>query len=184
LAFYKRTIFLINPAFQLKFSLIACSFILISTMIYPFIIMDFFNILKTQVPSIEENFANVQNNLIFYMILIQVVIVLLVFVVFIFFTHKIAGPLYKLKQHLEGIREGGPVAPLTFRNGDYFHDVAEEVNLFLEMINQNQQRDFEYNEEIAKYINNLANVLPEDKKPVMSEISRRLMDIKTRYNHP
>lgn len=100
---------------------------------------------------------------------------------FIFLTHKIAGPLHKLKNHLSKIREGNPITPLTFRNGDHFHDVAEEVSLFLESITLNQETDFGYLDEVAVYIENLVPVVPDDKKPILNEISRRLLDIKSRY---
>jgi hypothetical protein len=59
--------------------------------------------------------------------------------------------------------------------------VAEEVSLFLETISQNQESDFLYVDEVASYIQNLATVVPDDKKPVLNEISRRLLEIKNRY---
>jgi signal transduction histidine kinase len=183
LAFYKRTIFLINPPFQLRFSLIVCSVIVISTMIYPVIIYDFFNLVSAISPEVGRNVAAAQNDLILYLVLIQIVITLLVFVIFIFFTHKIAGPLFKLKNHLSGIREGNAITQLSFRNGDYFQDVAEEVNIFLETIEENQENDFQYVDEVSQYIDNLSTVVPDDKKPILNEISRRLMSIKSRYKN-
>ncbi len=89
--------------------------------------------------------------------------------------------MYKLKKHLEDIREGKPISQLTFRKGDYFQDVAEEVSLFLETVSTNQENDFQYVDEVSLYIENLATVVPDDKKPVLNEISRRLLDIKSRY---
>ncbi len=115
--------------------------------------------------------------------IIQVVFNLLVFVIFIFLTHKIAGPMHKLKMHLTHIREGGAITPLTFRDGDHFQDVAEEVSLFLETVALNQESDFQYVDEISNYINNLSSVVPDDKKPVLNEISRRLLEIKSRYKN-
>ncbi len=183
LAFYKRSVFLINPSFQLKFSLLVCSVILISTLVYPVIIYDFFNLVTAKVPNLPKTIHAAQKDLVIYLIVIQAVITLLVFVIFIFFTHKIAGPLYKLKNHLAGIREGNPITPLTFRNGDYFHDVAEEVSLFLETVSTNQENDFQYVDEISLYIENLSTVVPDDKKPVLNEISRRLIELKSRYKN-
>lgn len=174
LAFYKRSVFLINPSFQLKFSLIVCSIVLVSTMLYPIIIYDFFKV-------VGPNFESTRNELIAFLVIVQLLITALVFIIFIFFTHKIAGPLFKLKNHLRSIREGNPVSPITFRNGDYFQDVAEEVSMFLETVSTNQENDFQYVEEVSAYLENLATVVPDDKKPVLNEISRRLMDIKIRY---
>ncbi len=184
LAFYKRSTFLINPSFQLKFSLIVCSIIFLSTLVYPVIIFDFFNVFVAQNPNAIQNVVDTQRNLIIFLFVIQVIITTLVFIVFIFLTHKIAGPMFKLKNHLASIREGNPITPLTFRNGDYFADVAEEVSLFLDTVAHNQESDFAYIDEVAAYVQNLNLVTPDDKKPVLNEISRRLIELKSRYNSP
>lgn len=96
-------------------------------------------------------------------------------------THKVAGPMYKLKSHLTAIRSGETITPLRFRNGDYFQDVAEEVSLFLETVQLNQENDFLYLEEVAQYIQNLSPVVPDDKKPILNEISVKLREISSRY---
>lgn len=181
MAFYKRSIFLINPTFQLSFSLIVCSIIFISSLIYPIILMDFFTEVGNKFPDLAPNMKLAQNELLMFLGMIQLVFITMVFVMFIFMTHKIAGPMHKLKNHLASIRQGSPITPLTFRNGDHFHDVAEEVSLFLETVTFNQESDLQYLEEVSLYIDNLAPVVPDDKKPILNEISRRLMDIKSRY---
>lgn len=91
--------------------------------------------------------------------------------------------MYKLKNHLQNIREGGDFRPLTFRKGDYFPDVAEEVSLFLETIAEREQSDLAYLDEVSIYIDNLNSVIPDDKRPVLNEISRRLTEIKSRYKN-
>lgn len=181
LAFHKRSVFLINPRFQIRFSLVVCSLIFLSSLIYPLIFIDFFDELVRVSGQLSEKLSSARLELIFYLFLIQFVFILIVFVVFIFVTHKIAGPMYKLKNHLIDIRHGDPITPINFRNGDHFQDVAEEVTLFLESIAYNQETDFQYIDEVAAYIDNLAPVVPDDKRPVLNEISRRLLDIKGRY---
>lgn len=184
MAFYKRSVFLINPSFQLKFSLIVCSVILASTLIYPIIIYDFFKLVSSASPELAEQVVAARNELVIYLVTIQIVITVLAFIAFIFVTHKVAGPLFKLKNHLSGIREGKPITPLTFRSGDYFQDVADEVSLFLETVSTNQEHDFQYLDEVSLYIENLSTAVPDDKKPILNEISRRLIDIKSRYKKP
>lgn len=181
LAFYKRTVFLVNPRFQLRFSAIVSSIMLLASLLYPIILLDFFDEVMTKIPQSTSDLAQTRKNLIIFLFIIQVFFSAMVFILFIFFTHKIAGPMFKLKNHLEKIRQGGPIFPLTFRDGDHFHDVAQEVSLFLETINTNQENDFQYLDEISIYLDNLAPVLPDDKKPVLSEISRKLLAIKSRY---
>lgn len=133
--------------------------------------------------SISDEISQVQSELIIYLVIIQVVLSIVVFLSFIFFTHKIAGPLYKLRTHLEGIREGKPITPLTFRQGDYFQEIADEISLFLEAIQVRQEKDFEHIEDVVQYLDNIATLIPEDKKPVMNEISRQLLEIRDRYKN-
>lgn len=181
LAFYKRSVFLINPAFQLRFSLVVCSLVFLSSLVYPLILFDFFSEIATLHPQIKDNIAAAKSEFIVFLAVIQVLFIMTIFILFIFMTHKIAGPLYKLKSHLAAIRQGEKITPLTFRAGDHFQDVAEEVSLFLETLSMNQESDFQYLGEVSLYIDNLATVVPDDKKPVLNEISRRLIDIQTRY---
>lgn len=105
----------------------------------------------------------------------------LIFVICIFISHKIAGPIYKLQKYLRGIREGGPITNLWFRNGDNFPEVAEEINETMEYFVQQRQDDFAYLEEVSSYIANLSLVVPEDKKPVLNEILSKLAEIQARY---
>lgn len=181
MAFYKRSVFLINPRFQLRFSLIFAGLVFLSSLIYPVIFMDFLSELGSKNPSLVENAGRAKQELLIYLVPIQLLFTLLAFIASIFLTHKIAGPMYKLKNHLADIRQGEPIAPLEFRRSDHFQDVAEEVSLFLETVNANQTTDFQYLDEVSSYINNLSNVIPEDKRPVLNEISRRLNEVSDRY---
>jgi methyl-accepting chemotaxis protein len=180
-AFYKRSVFLINPRFQLRFSLIFAGLVFISSLIYPVIFMDFISELAAKNPGMIESTAKAKQELLIYLVPIQLLFTLLAFIASIFLTHKIAGPMYKLKNHLADIRQGEPISPLEFRHSDHFQDVAEEVSLFLDAVDANQTSDFQYLDEVSSYINNLTNVIPEDKRPVLSEISRRLNEVSDRY---
>lgn len=145
--------------------------------------MDFFTELMARFPNLQDNMKLAQNDLLIFLGIIQFIFISMVFILFIFLTHKIAGPMHKLKNHLAKIREGEPITPLSFRDGDHFHDVAEEISLFLETVTFNQERDFHYLDEVALYIENLVPMVPDDKKPILEEISRRLLDIKSRYKN-
>lgn len=43
-------------------------------------------------------------------------------------SHRVAGPLSRLRHHLLEISAGKSPGPLRFRNGDYFRDLAEICN--------------------------------------------------------
>jgi hypothetical protein len=44
------------------------------------------------------------------------------------FSHRIAGPAYRIVRCMAQLREGQPVAPITLRDGDFLIEIAEELN--------------------------------------------------------
>lgn len=183
MAIYKRSIFVINPKFQYYFAFLICSLVFVASLIYPITIYDIYaKVIELQPQQAQELSGN-REQLLTLLFVVQVAFVGLVFVLCIFISHKIAGPLYKLKNYLIDIREGKEITPLYFRKGDNFHDVAEEVTLTMEFFNEQRAQDFEYLNEVSSYIANLSLVVPEDKKPVLNEIQRKLSQIQSRYQN-
>lgn len=43
-------------------------------------------------------------------------------------SHRVVGPIYKINQVLEAHAKGEKVEPIVLRKGDYFQDLAENVN--------------------------------------------------------
>jgi hypothetical protein len=183
-AVYKRSIFLINPRFQIRFSLIICSLVYLSSLIYPFTIMELFNTFSRMNPQAVEALKNAKTELIIFILIYQVIFLGIVFVLCVFMTHKIAGPLYKLSNYLRGIANGAVPTAITFRDGDHFHDLAVDVNNVFDAIADAREEDYAYLTEVMGYLNNLALVVPEDKKPLLQEINARLKEIQGRLNPP
>lgn len=178
---YKRSIFVINPKFQYKFCFVVCTIVLIGSVMYPLSIIDMFNVIIEKQPNQADTFTDLRNGLLLFLGIIEFAFLALVFIVCIFMSHKVAGPMYKLQNHLINIKNGGEVKPVFFRDGDNFHEVADEVNEVLEYFVNQRQEDFAYLDEVSAYINNLALVVPEDKKPVLNEIQSNLAKIQSRY---
>jgi len=122
-------------------------------------------------------------SLLILLAVLEVAFVGIVFVLSIFMSHKIAGPLYKLQNYLRDIREGGEIKTLFFREGDHFHEIANDITETMEYFNQQRHDDFEYLNEVSSYIANLALVVPEDKKPVLNEIQSKLSEIQSRFQN-
>jgi len=178
---YQRKIYLINPRFQLKFSLLVCVILSLATLPYPLVIYDFMSQLIRSNPTLAQNLEEKKQTLFLFLALWQIGLTILVFVICIFFSHKIAGPMYKLRQFLSRIREGQPFSKLFFREGDYFTEVADDLNETFEKMSDDYKNDFVYLSEVSAYINNLAMVVPSDKKAVLTKITERLDEIQTRF---
>lgn len=182
-----RKIFIINPEFQYRFSFIICSILFIMSLVYPLFVYELINLLQAKIAeipgdmpisSLSIDFDELLKSTMFLLMLIMLGFICLTFVLCIFISHKIAGPMYKLSNFLRDIRNGGAIHELTFRDGDQFQEVAGELNETLEYLVSRDEDEIEYLSEVSTYIENIALVVPEDKKPVLEEIQRKIEDFK------
>ena len=142
--------------------------------------MELFNTFSKMSPQATEGLRAARTELLIFLGAYQLLYVGIVFVLCIFLTHKIAGPMYKLTNYLRGITDGGSPSFVTFRDGDHFPEVAQEVNNAFDRIADNRDEDYAYITEITSYVNNLSLVVPDDKRPILNEINARLKDIQKR----
>lgn len=182
LASSKRTVFLVNSRYQVRFALMVTLIVFISSLIYPVTIVDIFNRIGVVYPEISAGFQKSVDTLIIYLIAYQLIFLSITFIICIFITHKTAGPIYKLMSHFQSIRNGAPVEKIYFRSGDHFPELADETNQFIEHIQKTHQDDYQYLDEVISYISNLSNAVPEDKRPVINEICARLRETQTRLS--
>jgi methyl-accepting chemotaxis protein len=49
-------------------------------------------------------------------------------------SHKLIGPIYNLKNHLNRAHKSGKLDHIKFRKDDFFLDLAEEYNAFIEYL--------------------------------------------------
>ena len=182
---HKRTVFLVNPKFQIKFSLYICVILFLSSLIYPITIYELID--KFIIYLQANNSENVQaildkrQSLIAILALWQLGFIGLVFITSIFMTHKIAGPIYKAKKFFKLVREKKTNGELYFRKGDYFHELADEVNKTFRSIDHSRSEEMVYISEVQTYLNNLKINLPEDKVLVVNEISSKLEGMQTKF---
>jgi methyl-accepting chemotaxis protein len=179
----KRKIYLIEPKFQLKFSFYICVVVFISSLIYPFLIFDIINNLIARYPDSAQALQGKRTELIIFICVMQLGFIALIGTVSIFISHKIAGPIYKLKKYLKLIRDEQSINKLNFRNGDYFQELAEEFNMTIGQLQDQHRSDFSYLGEISTYLHNISLVVPDDKKVVLNEINKKLAEIQNRFNN-
>ncbi|HBC47531.1 MAG TPA: hypothetical protein DCZ43_10825 [candidate division Zixibacteria bacterium] len=75
-----------------------------------------------------ETLRNTMQMLLPWLVLVNAIGLIVVLILAIFFTHKIAGPAYHLQQDLKKIKEGDLTIRTAFRKGDGLKDVAEAMN--------------------------------------------------------
>lgn len=80
------------------------------------------------------------------------------------------------------MREGLSHGKLYLRKGDYFHELADEMNETFSYLEERQKKDLVFLNEVNEYIKNLKMIVPENKQSVLEEISKRLSEMQDRSN--
>ncbi len=128
-----RRIFLINKKFQLRFSLFVCSWIIGLSLIYPFVIRELFeqvlhfaakDPMGPSMAVLEER----RSQFMTLLIAAESVFIGMTFLIMIFVSHRIAGPLYKLSRFFKEAGAGNLREELRFRKHDHFKNLADEYN--------------------------------------------------------
>lgn len=175
MAFQKRKIYLINRPFQIKFSLLISIIVVLISLVFPIAVYDimnsFIDFAHNHNPSAVTSITAQKKEILLNIIFSQAVIAAVFFLVSIFFSHKIAGPLYKLSMHLEKIRSHNRPGKLFFRKGDYFQDLAEDINKTFSSLSEEVDKQKSELEELS------SKVSPEHQENIL-KVSQELDKIK------
>ena len=135
----RRRIFLINKNFQYRFTLYVCSWLIALSLVYPLIINSLFEYFMRYLqadplgPEIAQIDA-IKSEIIAFLAILQATMIGMAVFISIFMSHRIAGPLYKLKKFFEEAAAGNLEQVITFRKGDYFKELATSYNEMMESI--------------------------------------------------
>jgi methyl-accepting chemotaxis protein len=139
MAQYRRRIFIINRKFQLRFALYVCSWIAALSFVYPLIVYSMFDYFIRYLsrdpngPSVVA-LQDLRDQVIWLLVALQGVFIFVTFLLSIFMSHRIAGPLYKLSRFFAMAREGNLKEELFFREKDHFQELAQDYNDTLKSI--------------------------------------------------
>src|SRR5262245_23833505 len=133
MASYRRSIFLVNRSFQLRFSLYVCAWLFALSFIYPLVVKSLFDYfiryaaLDPSGPPLEA-IQHTRNDVLMLLVLFQLIFLGITFMMSLFMSHRIAGPLYKLRTFFEEAAKGVYRPELSFREKDHFHELAQDYN--------------------------------------------------------
>lgn len=135
---FRRRILLINRPFQIRFAVYVCSWLFVLSVIYPMLVSQLYDWFTRYIaadpaspmmPFLEKSRAD----MLFWLTLMQVCFMLMTFLMSLFMSHRIAGPMFKLSKSLNGLRNGS-LARLGFRKHDHFQEVAADYNFMIESV--------------------------------------------------
>lgn len=176
----RRSIYLINPPFQLKVAFFISTLVMLLGLVYPLIIYELIRQLVEHTGMQQTYQALSENRTTFIGILgvIHSIFFVITFIICIFQAHKIAGPMYHLKKYLDEITMGRQITFLTFRKHDHFKEVASAINGTFNSFAEAQKQNQIVVNHIKEQIKELANSIPHDKKLVIEDIEKQLSSIK------
>ncbi len=130
---YRRRVLLINPRFQLRFAFYVCSWLFALSLIYPMLIYNVFEFIirGAEFDPLGPEYGKLQqakHDVLILLCLLQLVFLTMTFLISLFMSHRIAGPLYKLGQALKSLASGQWKGKLHFRKKDHFQELAEEFS--------------------------------------------------------
>lgn len=95
----------------------------------------------------------------FYTIFILVVVSVAIGAIALFFSHKMAGPIFRLERSLEAVGKGDLTVQTKLRTGDQLTELADEINLMVKSLGQRAAHMSETLGEMEEYEERLRELL-------------------------
>jgi len=91
-----------------------------------------------------------------YSIIIRVTLVLTLTLIIIgvygvVFLHRVAGPVFRFRQTLLKVNRGEMPADITIREGDFYHDMAHDINIILRRLRTEKEKISELKEKVSDF---------------------------------
>lgn len=173
---------LIHPAFQLKFAFLFALAAVTFSIIFPLFVYSMFDNMEAH--SFFQNNATAMQALrearydvtIFFIVMV-VVLALTAFGLALFHSHRIAGPLYKLRMAMIGMQQGVLDHHIQFRTNDNFQELAEGFNAMTDAIFIRRRRDFERVNSVIPKLERLQRSLTGEEQASVTEVLNALQEL-------
>ncbi len=180
MATYRRRTLLINRPFQLRFCAYVCAWVLALCFIYPLIVGNLFDYFARYI-ALDPTHADIgmlystRRAVVGLLIVTEIVFIVLTFMLSLFMSHRIAGPVYKLRKTMDEFSKGSFDRKLFFRRKDYFPELADDFNL---MVGNLRQREMHENEILATAATRIESAMKSSSESVKGELETALISIR------
>ncbi len=162
----RRRVYLIDKRLQLRFTGLVVALVVIyslflggATFINYRISSIVFDNTSLYDPVIEESIKAEGRKTVFVTTTFLVINGIVVGLALVLLTHKVAGPLYRIRQHFGSIRDGKIPQRLTLRKGDELSHVAESFNEMTQVLRAQTQKDADVLNAAASDLKSIAEKL-------------------------
>lgn len=183
----RRGILLINPKFQLRFSFYVCSWLFCLSVIHPLIIYSLFEFFlrfaKAHLGADSLSYLQgIQAEFLWNLGLLEVSFVAITFLISLFISHKIAGPIYKLGLFLDEAKSGRLDQKLRFRKSDHFQELASGYNEMVKGLQELMGKNIETVSTSIARIENILEGADEKTREELEQVLGELRKVRERIN--
>jgi len=201
--FSVRNKIFVNKKFQLKFILKAAIPLLLFNLLIGIGILVFFRIFEKSLGGIHSaeklgpilakkiaaSFANsaemfnyIESMGIILLAIIIILAFIYIFAVFLFFSHKVAGPIARFKKILEALLAGDLTTRFKLRKKDQFHETAEKANEMIISLHDRLKRIDQFNGFTLQSLQEMKDTVSKDNEKNIEKIEDLSMSISQLIN--
>jgi nitrogen fixation/metabolism regulation signal transduction histidine kinase len=172
----------INPVFQVKFALLFTLAVLVFSSIFPIFVYTLFGTME-QYDFFAKNASAMQSlrearfDLSIFLGLTTLLTAATAFALALFHSHRIAGPLYKLRMSMVAMQQGVLDCHIRFRNKDNFPELADGFNAMTDSIFIRRRRDFERVNSVIPKLERLQRSLNGEEQALVTEALTALQEL-------
>lgn len=185
---FRRRQFLINRAFQIKYTVIIAVIgiiiaILWGTLFYKasrensqqmLMLVQMDPNLSSMSDIIKDKLAAEDSKIMLYLILFVIAIFLSLVIWGILITHRIAGPIFIISRYVDSITDGKIPETRPLRKKDELKEFFEKFNKMIESLKERENVDIVVINDVLKTLETIKDTLPSEKK---AEIEREIQEL-------
>lgn len=153
----RRRKFFVDKKFQFKFVFFISIILSILYLIYPIIIYFLFHKTLTYFSFAQKK--ELLQDVLLYLVSIHSIIMLIEIILLVFVSHKVSGPLHKLRSYFKNIIDGKDLIKISFRKKDFLKDLEKDINEAMYVLNLKHYDHIDELKKVQKEITSLQRCL-------------------------
>ncbi len=173
---------LINPSFQIRFSFFFTATVLAFSLITATFCLGMLELVQGNPffrdhPEALQALQGVRRDLLLVLFVVFTLIGTISFVISLYHSHRIAGPLYKLRLAMISLQQGVLDHHIKFRTKDNFVELADGFNAMADAIFIRRRRDFERLATVTPKLERLRGSLQGEEQAIAHEVLNAVVEL-------
>jgi nitrogen fixation/metabolism regulation signal transduction histidine kinase len=173
---------LIHPAFQVRFAFLFTAAVVVFSSIFPIFVYTMFDSMENQSffaknSSALQALREARYDVTIFFIVVAIVTIATAFLLAVFHSHRIAGPLYKVRMSMVAMQQGVLDRHVKFRAKDNFPELADGFNNMTDAIFIRRRRDFERIHSVVPKLERLQRSLTGEEQALATEVLTALQEL-------